>query len=177
MRAYKSERKAEEKLRNAGLEYFIPKRYAVRLRHGKKCRELVPVIPSLLFVRSDAGGGETLKRLKKECPFLQYAMSREDGRTKFMIVPDKQMDDFMRVANSFSEDITYYHPDEIALEKGQRIKVHGGMFDGIEGVLVKVKGVRSKKVVVLIEGIMAVSTATIEPDLIEVIPSLKERKK
>ena len=35
MRAYKSEKRAEEKLKGKdGLEYFIPKYYAVRVYHG-----------------------------------------------------------------------------------------------------------------------------------------------
>jgi len=101
-------------------------------------------------------------------------MQREEGKTKFMVVPQKQMEDFMRVAGTLSDDITYYHPDEIALEKGRRVRVLGGMFDGIEGILVRGKGRRDRRVVVLIEGVMAVSTATIEPDLIELLPPVSE---
>lgn len=53
MRAYKNEKLAEEKLSSSnGLEHFIPKHYAVRTYHGKKTRQLVPVIPSLLFVHA-----------------------------------------------------------------------------------------------------------------------------
>ena len=51
MRAYKSEKRAEEKLKGKdGLEYFIPKCYAVRVYHGVKSKRLVPVIPNLVFV-------------------------------------------------------------------------------------------------------------------------------
>ena len=50
MRAYKSEKRAEEKLKGKdGLEYFIPKYYAVRVYHGVKSKRLVPVIPNLVF--------------------------------------------------------------------------------------------------------------------------------
>lgn len=53
MRAYKCEGKAEERLSgDDGLEHFIPKHYAVRVYHGVKSRRLVPVIPSLVFVRA-----------------------------------------------------------------------------------------------------------------------------
>ena len=38
MSAYKNEKKAEEMLKGKdGLEYFIPKHYAVRVYHGVKC--------------------------------------------------------------------------------------------------------------------------------------------
>ena len=53
MRAYKSEKRAEEKLKGKdGLEYFIPKYYAVRVYHGVKSKRLVPVIPNLVFVHA-----------------------------------------------------------------------------------------------------------------------------
>ena len=49
MRAYKSEKRAEEKLKGKdGLEYFIPKYYAVRVYHGVKSKRLVQVIPNLV---------------------------------------------------------------------------------------------------------------------------------
>ena len=53
MRAYKSEKRAEEKLKGKdGLEYFIPKYYAVRVYHGVKSKRLVPIIPNLVFVHA-----------------------------------------------------------------------------------------------------------------------------
>lgn len=51
MRAYKNEKMAEDRLKDKeyGLEYFIPKHYAVKTYHGMKSTRLVPVIPSLVF--------------------------------------------------------------------------------------------------------------------------------
>ena len=41
MSAYKNEKKAEEMLKGKdGLEYFIPKHYAVRVYHGVKSKRL-----------------------------------------------------------------------------------------------------------------------------------------
>ena len=45
----------------------------------------------------------------------------------------------------------------------------GGDFEGQEGVFLKVKGARDRRVVVEIQGVIAVAMATIHPDLIEVI--------
>ena len=67
MRAYKSEKKAEEKLKGRdGLEYFIPKCYAVRIYHGVKSKRLVPVIPSLVFVHAST---YRLRNLKSAITF------------------------------------------------------------------------------------------------------------
>ena len=58
---------------------------------------------------------------------------------------------------------------EIQLEKGERVRVHGGAFDMVEGVLLKVKGKRSKRVVIKIPGVTAIAASYIEPDLIEIL--------
>ena len=49
------------------------------------------------------------------------------------------------------------------------VRITGGDFEGQEGVFLKVKGARDRRVVIAIQGIIAVAMATIHPDLIEVI--------
>ena len=48
------------------------------------------------------------------------------------------------------------------------VYVVGGIFEGVEGVVIRVKG--DRRVSVCIKGIMAVATAYIHPSLIELIP-------
>ena len=45
----------------------------------------------------------------------------------------------------------------------------GGFFDGVEGLFVKVKGIRSKRVVVSVEGLTSVVLTEISDGLIEPI--------
>mgnify|MGYP007054482240 CR=1 FL=1 len=48
MSAYKTRKRRKKMLKGKdGLEYFIPKHYAVRVYHGVKSKRLVPVIPNL----------------------------------------------------------------------------------------------------------------------------------
>lgn len=167
MNAYKSEMKAEEALsEEAGLTYFIPKRYVARKYRGRMKRVLVPVIPNLVFVRARY---EELEQFKQKHPFLRYATRRIDGANRIMKVPDEQMDNFIKAASHYEEEITYYNPDEIALEKGTRVRVIGGPFDGVEGVLLKVKGKRSKRVVIAIKDVAAISVAEISPELLQIL--------
>ena len=49
------------------------------------------------------------------------------------------------------------------------MRITGGPFEGQEGVFVKVKGARDRRVVVQIQGVIAVAMATVNPDLIEPI--------
>ena len=142
MRAYKSEKRAEEKLKGKdGLEYFIPKCYAVRVYHGVK---------------------------SKRYNFLQFVMWEKSTGLEYLVVPDDQMESFIKVSSQYGENISYYNPDELDLRKGCRVRIHGGKLNGVTGVFMQVQGKRNRRVVVLLEGVMAVA-AEVHPDLIEVI--------
>ncbi|KAB4219467.1 UpxY family transcription antiterminator [Bacteroides uniformis] len=166
MSAYKNEKKAEEKLSGKdGMEYFIPKCYAVRVYHGVKSKRLVPVIPNLVFVHASR---KQITDFKKNHNFLQFVTWEKSTGLEYIVVPDEQMDSFIRIASLYEEDTVYYKPEEIDIQKGTRVRIHGGKFDGVKGVFMRVKGKRNRRVVVMLEGVMAVS-AEVHPDLIEVI--------
>ena len=164
MRAYKSEKRAEEKLKGKdGLEYFIPKYYAVRVYHGVKSKRLVPIIPNLVFVHASR---TQITDFKKRYNFLQFVMWEKSTGLEYLVVPDDQMESFIKVSSQYGENISYYNPDELDLRKGRRVRIHGGKLNGVMGVFMQVQGTRKRRVVVLLEGVMAVA-AEVHPDLIE----------
>lgn len=166
MRAYKCEQAAEEKLQGQdGLEYFIPKHYVLRVYHGVKSKRLVPVIPSLVFVHASH---KQITEFKKSYNLLQFVTPGKNSEQKYLIVPDKQMDDFIRVASLHEENTIYLKPEEVNMEKGTRIRIHGGKLDNVEGVFMRIKGKRDRRLVVLLDGVVAIS-AEVHPDMIEII--------
>ena len=166
MRAYRNEARAEEVLSGEdGLPFFIPKRYVIRTFHGKKTRVMVPAIASLVFVYASRN---QLNKFKALHPFIQYVMLNRISGLEFMKVPEKEMENFIRVASHTEENPTYYQPDEVNLKTGQHIRVIGGSLDGTEGYFVKVKGKRNRRLVVELDGVMAISVE-VKPDLVEVI--------
>lgn len=167
MRAYKCEQAAEDKLKGEnGLEYFIPKHNVVRVYHGVKSKRLVPVIPCLVFVHASH---KQITEFKKTMFIpLQFVITGKFDGQKYLVVPDKQMEDFIRVASGYEDSMVYLKPEEVNIEKGTRVRIHGGKFDRVEGVFMRVKGKRNRRLVVMLDGILAIS-AEIEPDLIEVI--------
>ena len=165
MRAtYRRELDAMSRLKSASLGCFIPMQYHFRLRHGRRVKELVPVVRNLLFVHARPA---ELRRVKEEIPYLQYITDTRSHEK--IIVPDAQMRHFIAVAGTYSDQLLYFRPEEVNLAKGTRVRVTGGDFAGREGVFVKVKGARDRRVVIAIEGVIAVALATIHPDLIEPI--------
>ena len=166
MRAYKNEVRAEEKLSGEdGLPFFIPKTYVLRTFHGKKSRRLVPAIPSLVFVHASR---VQLNAFKLNYPFLQYVMLKRSEGMEYMKVPERQMESFIKVASQTEESLTYFQPEEIEIKAGTRIRVIGGPFDGAEGFFVKIQGKRNRRLVVKLDGVMAIS-AEVTPDLVEVV--------
>lgn len=168
MNAYaKSEHKAESALQAAGnLPYFIPKHYVLRTYHGKRRRELVPLIPNLFFVHAPY---QEVEQFQKLHPNIGYATTKVDGAKRILKVPEREMNEFIAVARHYEEDLTWYRPEEVELSKGVRVRIIGGVFEGAVGTLLKLKGKRSKRLVVSIPDIITVAAAHIEPEYIQIL--------
>ncbi len=167
MHAYKSERLAEEMLSRAGgLEHFVPKRCAMRVFHGRKRPCLVPVIPGLVFVRSTR---VRIVSFKQEVyNGLQFVMGGDRGCRECLVVPDSDMDSFIKVCSLRCGDARFFRPGDARIGRGARVRVHGGPFDGVEGVFVRCAGGRSRRLAVILAGVLAVSV-TVDPDYLEIL--------
>ncbi len=162
MRAtYQRELEAENYLNKHSVKTFIPMHYRMVVRGKYKRRESVPIIRSLIFVYTTPS---KLQSVKKDIQFLQY-MTDTRSHEKITI-PDNQMNQFIAVAGTYNDHLLYFAPEEVNLSRGTRVRICGGEFEGREGVFVKVKGSRDKRVVIAIQGIIAVAMATIHPELI-----------
>lgn len=85
-----------------GINNFIPMRYEVRIRNGRKRRELVPVISDLIFVHSVQS---ELQKVKFKLPYFQYMIDIRNGQK--IIVPDDQMRQFIAVAGTYDEHLIF----------------------------------------------------------------------
>jgi transcription antitermination factor NusG len=86
-----------------------------------------------------------------------------------MTVPEPQMRSFILVTGTEDERLLFLDPQSVDLKLGNRVRVIGGLFEGAEGVLVKVAGARDRRVVVKIDGVAAVATPKIERELLKII--------
>lgn len=165
MRAtYRRELEAVRRLEAEGIGCFVPMQYHFRLRHGRRVRELVPAVRNLIFVHALPS---ELKRVKQSLLYLQYITDTRSHQK--IIVPDVQMQHFIAVAGTYSDQLLYFQPGELNLSKGTKVRITGGEFAGYEGTFLKVKGARDRRVVIAVEGVIAVALATVHPDLIEPI--------
>jgi transcription antitermination factor NusG len=134
---YQTEKKIKQFLERKGIAHYIP------FQEGK------PVIPCVVFIRTDY---ERALSLPLECGCTIDYLYSSDTK-KFQIIPEKQMQDFMFLQD-FS-DRTFILPDPENLQGGEKVRVIGGEFTGIEGELYRIKG--HKRVVVRLEGLVSVA--------------------
>ncbi|MCI7357681.1 MAG: UpxY family transcription antiterminator [Parabacteroides sp.] len=161
---YRRELMVKQLLEDEKINCFIPMRYDIRKSGRQKKKELVPVIHNLIFVYTSPSRIQTVK---KRIPCLQYMLDSRSGEK--IVIPDKEMKRFIAVTGSYDEQLLYFKPEEVNWQKGTRVRIVGGEFEGMEGTFIKVKGARDRRVVICIQGLMAVAMATIHPDLIEPI--------
>ena len=141
---------------------FVPLIRKIKIVDDKPVIKLVPAINNYIFVFCSTTRIQELKmELEEQIPirFLYNPITK-----KPQIIRKKEMEDFILVAGSLDEQLVYLKPDEINLSKGDRVKIIEGPFKGVEGTFIRIKG--DRRVVVAIEGLMAVATTFIHPSLI-----------
>ena len=161
---YRDQPRIRALFRQNGIETFTPTKPVVTLRHGRRIVMHVPVIWDLLFVHSTR---EELDPYVRAYPNLQYKYKLGGRYCEPIVVPENQMRDFMAAIAS-SPNPLYFAPDEIDLAKGMRVRIIGGALDGLECTLLKVKGARSRRLIVGIPDTL-IAAIEVQPDFIEVI--------
>ena len=74
-----------------------------------------------------------------------------------MTVADREMENFMRVASRTDDSVMFLDEKSVIGKEGKHVRIMGGVFKGVEGVIRRVK--RCKRVVVELEGIASVAIA------------------
>jgi transcription antitermination factor NusG len=169
---YQREMKVKAELDRLEIENFIPMTY--RFTESRKQgdtelrRELVPAINNLIFVHSTKERISELKVSNELLEPLRYMIDQTAGEAHtIMTVPDKQMENFMRVASVTDDSVMFLDETTIVGKEGKHVEIMGGPFEGVTGVIRRVK--RCKRVVVELEGIACVAIAFVPVGLLKEI--------
>lgn len=163
--AYKRVMDLKRYLDESGVECFVPMRYEYVNSRGRKIRKLVPVIYNLAFVRASRQQVHDIKNATSQ--FARYYMHSENGKPCVTIIPDDQMENFIRVAGTFDDQLLYLSGRELDLVRGDKVRILAGPFAGAVGIYMRVKGTRARRVVVSVDGVMAVATTTVPLSQVE----------
>lgn len=155
----------EQILIKQGVESYIPTIVKEFKSVNRIIKRRVPAVASLMFVReSESYLRELQDKLQSVCPFMIY-YDREAKRPA--PISDKEMNSFMLVTSSGEQGLEYVAEESIDFEKGTRVRVTGGKFEGSEGYIYRIKG--DKKLIVRVEGVVAVATSYIPSCFLEKI--------
>lgn len=157
---YQQEMKVKYDLDRKKIKNFIPMTYSYKIRGQRRIKELKPAIHNLIFVYISE---ENLISYKEQSSLpIRYIMNRET-RTPITI-SDKDMENFIGITGSMDEQLIFLESNPLNWNKGQKVKIIGGIFKGYHGRFVRIKG--DRRVVIEIPGIIAVATGFIHPSLI-----------
>ena len=164
------ELKVRDDVRRYGLEAFVPLKYEVKRLRRQEQRTLVPAISGLMFAKG------TLDEVKEYISHAHYTVyirkSTFSNKEDYLTIPTRAMEDFIAVTVDHEAHISYFRPEEIKLQAGDKIRVKGGIYDGKEGIIMRIKGKRNKHLVVQIPGLL-VAAVEMTPELIELSKSVR----
>lgn len=148
----------KKKLDELGVENFLPWEEQVRETPlGRKTFRAL-LIHGMIFIRTDRATSFSL--LNDHGLNIVYLKEREGGHS--LVVPDKQMEDFMFVLDFSPGSIEILNKD---LKRGDRVRVIKGPLRGLTGELVRLRG--HKRVVIRLEGVASIATSYIPGSFLE----------
>ncbi len=129
----------EERLRGVVSECYVPRN----------------VVHSLMFVRT---GEEQIRHIRQE-NYERLMVYGFPERQQPAVISDHDMNVFIRVTSLQDRGFDLLDPDVADYRQGDRIRVTGGVFEGAEGYIKRIRG--NRRLVVSIEGVVAVATSYI----------------
>ena len=150
----------KKRLDGLKIENYLAMREEVRETSSGRKNMRVILIPHLIFIRTDQITAFSL--LNEHGLNVVYLKDLETRH--LLIVPDKQMRDFMFLLD-FSDSTVEVINEE--LKRGDRVRVIKGPLIGLEGELLRIKG--HKRVRVRLEGVVSVATSYIPGSFLEKI--------
>lgn len=144
----RQEKFIRDRLTEMDIENFIPTKFEEhQWKYRKKIVE-VPLIPRLVFIHTDF---EKSFSLLNDYNFQIKFMKDNETKT-LLIIPNKQMNDFMLVIESKEHKTEILMTDFI---QGDKVRVIKGPLQGVEGRLENKKN--KNKVVISVQGIISIA--------------------
>lgn len=152
---YSRELKIKDRLDAIGVKAFVPMMWRRKEVDGKIVKKLVPAVGNLCFAYWTRQGLEAFIRSFGENAPVNYYWDRIANAP--LTVPEKAMEDFMKVSETMDEDLIYLTEISARLREGQVVRVTEGLLSGVEGRVVRIR--KSRRLLVEIPGMLAVASA------------------
>lgn len=166
-----------DKVQLKGKEHLLARKRIAEKKDGGRYIQIgpiiyqrVPMVTSLIFVHTPAEMlPEIENRLIKENLIDKrgFIYKSADKKT-YAVIPDRQMTSFRLVVSQGSEGLGFFSADDITrFKEGKRVRVKEGPLKGTEGYIKRIR--RDRRLVVGIDGVVAVATSFIPPEMLEIV--------
>ncbi|MCC6395706.1 MAG: UpxY family transcription antiterminator [Bacteroidetes bacterium] len=149
------EKRASERLRENNVETFLPLVEEVHVWSDRKKRVLEPLFRGYTFVRTDLRNKEII--LQTDGVVRLVGIGPQPSP-----IPDEQIE-WIRIMVTGSPTVM----KEQYLSAGERVRVIGGPFEGLEGIVMRTKS--STRIVVSLDVIAQSVSVEVSPDLVRVV--------
>jgi transcription antitermination factor NusG len=155
---YGRQLKVAAELEALGVKYFLPMTDKVEKKDGHVRHKTVPAISNLIFLNDCQNTISELKQRSGYVNTLRYITRpnrlEPTAPGEIIIVPDNQMEDFIKVSKAPQNQVTFVSEDDLKGRVHAHVTITSGPFKGVRGVIKRVRG--NKHVVVEIEGVAGV---------------------
>jgi transcription antitermination factor NusG len=152
------EKKAHADLVSRRIESFLPLIEEVHVWSDRKKRVLEPLFRGYLFVRTDLRDRISILQAPGVTRFVQIG-------EHLSWIPEKEIE-WVRIIVGHPTNVQR----EPFLSNGERVRVTGGLFNGVEGIVVSVRG--STRVVLSLDCIAQSVSVEVSPALLERLPAV-----
>lgn len=151
-------------MENEGFSFWIPKQKKTYNRPQGRITVDVPIL-SLVFVHCTENTIRELRWTLRDRVIIYNKVGIKEWKP--MAIPDCQVRQFERVVSFAAGTISIFENPDESFVKGDRIRVTGGDFQGLEGYIKRIGA--HKRLVIVIDGILAVATAYVPRCFVEKI--------
>lgn len=150
-----------------GVECFVPiERTRQHDRHGRFVWRERCALSTYVFIHVER---DAFVNICKAVPKTFAMQHKVNELWQYTTVRDEDMQSFILVSGNKQEQATYLDPSKLNFKQGDRVRIIGGSFVGVEGYFMQIGGKHEKRVIVQLPGLLAVATAAIPAALVEKI--------
>lgn len=170
-RTLKQERAWRKNHGDESFEYFAPE-YTDAYDGALGARR--PLFYNYVFVRASELDILQMKSRRPMLNFLRRVADADGGH--FPYLSDECMANLKRVAAAYSAPLPAYAPEPSMLRRGDRVRIIGGRFDGVEATLLRAPANARDELVVCVDNWMWVPVVHVEPGHYQVLELSSEGK-
>ena len=149
-------------------DFFVPIEIKKQTKGGNIITRKTLFTGQYIFLKARK---EAIVKLKHTSTFttdIRFLHPRV-GSTALVTVTEREMQSFRNAVLAMNSEVEYFHPTQQELEAGDKVRIIGGLFDGIEGILEHKRGHTNTRIIVSVNSMLAVRTLDIEPENIQLL--------